>query len=183
MSYRLADLTDTPNALARHYSRFRVSERVLLTGHSHQAWPDVAFDGQQAAFLDAAEHVDDKWEHALVAADRVRRGYRGLLGDSAGAYSLAASTHDLLVKLLSALPWRSRRRLVTTDAEFYSLERQLRRLEEEGVQVSRVAAHPASTVGERLAQEVDDKTAAVFTSTVFFSSAHIAGDLGPVASA
>ena len=34
-----------PNALAPHYSRFRVAERLLLTGHSHQAWPDVALDG------------------------------------------------------------------------------------------------------------------------------------------
>ena len=25
-----------------HYSAFRVSERLFLTGHSHQAWPDVA---------------------------------------------------------------------------------------------------------------------------------------------
>ena len=34
---------------------------VLLTGHSHQAWPDVAFDAQKQAWLDAAEQVDDKW--------------------------------------------------------------------------------------------------------------------------
>ena len=40
--------------LARHYSRFRVSERVLLTGHSHQAWPDVAFSAQKQAWTDAA---------------------------------------------------------------------------------------------------------------------------------
>jgi kynureninase len=40
--------------LAPHYSRFRVTERILLTGHSHQAWPDVSFDAQQRAWLDAA---------------------------------------------------------------------------------------------------------------------------------
>jgi hypothetical protein len=27
--------------LARYYSRFRVADRLLLTGHSHQARPDV----------------------------------------------------------------------------------------------------------------------------------------------
>ena len=42
------------SALAEHYSRFRVSERLLLTGHSHQAWPDVAFEAQQRVWLDAA---------------------------------------------------------------------------------------------------------------------------------
>jgi selenocysteine lyase/cysteine desulfurase len=34
-----------PNALAGEYSRFRVAERLLLTGHSHQAWPDCGFAG------------------------------------------------------------------------------------------------------------------------------------------
>ena len=39
------------NALASFYSRFRVADRLLLTGHSHQAWPDVAFDAQQRAWV------------------------------------------------------------------------------------------------------------------------------------
>ena len=43
---RPADLYASPNALAPSYSRFRVAERLLLTGHSHQAWPDRALAGQ-----------------------------------------------------------------------------------------------------------------------------------------
>ena len=58
MAYALEDLRWTPNALAGHYSAFRVAERLLLTGHSHQAWPDVGFDAQQQAWRDAAELVD-----------------------------------------------------------------------------------------------------------------------------
>ena len=52
----------TPNALAPAYARFRVAERLLLTGHSHQAWPDCALEGQIQAFEDAARFVDDKWD-------------------------------------------------------------------------------------------------------------------------
>ncbi|MDH3744881.1 MAG: kynureninase, partial [Acidobacteriota bacterium] len=132
---------------------------------------------------------DDKWQYAYAAADRVRAGYRRLLDDPTGRYSLAAATHDLLVKLISSLPlWdragrRSRRHLVTTDREFHALERQLRRLEEEGIEVTRVAAHPAENVGERLAAAITDSTAAVLVSTVFFSSGHIAGDLSTAAEA
>ena len=70
------------NPLARHYSRFRVAERLLLTGHSHQAWPDVAFEAQQQAWLDAAELVDDKWERAEARAADVRDGFARLLGDT-----------------------------------------------------------------------------------------------------
>ena len=65
-----------PEDLAKHYTRFRVSERILLTGHSHQAWPDVAFEAQQQAWLDAAELVDDVWDKAFEKANEVRRGSR-----------------------------------------------------------------------------------------------------------
>ena len=47
----------------------------------------------------------------------------------------------------------------------------------------RVTAAPAATVGERLAAEVDDRTAAVITSTVFFTDAGIAGALEAAAEA
>ena len=74
----------SPNALASHYSVFRVHERLLLTGHSHQAWPDVGFDGQRQAWLDAAEHVDDKWDIAAEKASEVTVGYRRLMGGATG---------------------------------------------------------------------------------------------------
>src|SRR5438552_14869856 len=127
------DLYRSPNALAKHYGRFRVAVRLLLTGHSHQAWPDCAFDGQIEAAEDAARFVDDKWEHAFERADRVRRGFASLLADPDGQYALGANTHDLVVRLLSALPLRARPRIVTTDAEFHTLRRQLDRLGKEGV--------------------------------------------------
>ena len=181
MPLELQDLSVEPNQLAPHYSRFRVADRLLLTGHSHQAWPDRALAGQERAWYDAALLVDDKWERAFAEADRVREGYRQLLDDPSGKYSLAGSTFELLVRLFSALPLRQRSRVVTTDSEFYSLRRLLTRMGEEGLEVVRVPAHPAADVAERLAAATDDRTSAVVTSTVFFNSAHIAGDLTPVA--
>ena len=74
------ELYGEPNGLARHYSRFRVAGRLLLTGHSHQAWPDCGFDGQRRAWEDAARLVDAKWEEAFARADRVRAGFAALLG-------------------------------------------------------------------------------------------------------
>src|SRR5512134_3760165 len=97
-------MSATPLDLARHYSRFRVAERLLLTGHSHQAWPDVAFDAQQRAWLDAAELVDDKWNRAFEQADLVRAGFKRLLNDHDGDIALGHNTHELVTRLLSALP-------------------------------------------------------------------------------
>lgn len=176
-----AELYRTPNALAPHYSRFHVAERLLLTGHSHQAWPDVGFEAQSEAWLDAARYVDDKWEHAFRKADQVRAGFTALLGDSGDGIALAASTHDLLVRLLSALPLRERPRLLTTDGEFHTIRRQLDRLAEEGIEVVRVAESPVESVAERLAGAVDDRTALVLVSAVFFDSGRIARGLDTVA--
>jgi kynureninase len=170
-------------SLSAHYTRFLVSSRVLLTGHSHQAWPDVAFEAQQRAWLDAAEFVDDKWERAAVQARRVREGFARLLRDRPEHLALGQNTHELVVRWLSALPWRARRRLVTTDGEFHTIRRQLDRLVEEGVQVVKVAAHPVDDLAERLAAAVDDRTLAVLVSSVLFETAEIVPGLDDVAAA
>ncbi len=176
-----ASLHRSPNALAPHYSRFRVSDRLLLTGHSHQAWPDCGFEAQSQAWLDAARYVDDKWDHAFERAQRVREGYTRLLGDAGAGIALAPNTHELVVRLLSALPLRARPRLVTTDGEFHTIRRQLDRLAEEGLEVVRVPEQPVETVSERLAAAVDGRTALVLVSAVFFDTGRIARGLGQVA--
>jgi kynureninase len=171
------------NPLAAHYSRFRVAERLLLTGHSHQAWPDVALEGVVEAFEDAARDVDDKWGRAFAKADEVRAGYRRLLGEPHGEIALAASTHDLVLRFLSALDLRARPRLVTSDGEFHTLRRQLARLGEEHLEVVRLPADPAQTLAERLAGAVDERTAAVLVSAVLFETARIVPGLGGLAEA
>ena len=175
---RSEELYRSPNALASHYSRFRVADRLLLTGHSHQAWPDRGFDGQRQAWLDAAELVDDKWERAFERADRVRGGFARLLGDTNGEIALAANTHELVVRFLSALPLRKRPRLVTADGEFHTIRRQLDRLADEGIELENVARDPAETVAERLAERVDERTSAVLVSSVFYRDARIVRGLG-----
>lgn len=178
----LEALRASPNALAAHYTRFRVSERLLFTGHSHQAWPDVARDAQLEAWDDAARDVDDKWARAFAKAERVRRGFAALLGCDAGELALGASTHELLVRLFSALPLAKRPRLVSTDGEFHTLRRQLDRLAEAGVaEVHKVAAHPVETLAERLGAAVDGRTAAVLVSSVMFGSGRIVPNLGALA--
>jgi selenocysteine lyase/cysteine desulfurase len=171
------------NPLARHYSRFRVSERRLLTGHSHQAWPDVGFEAQSRAWLDAAELLDEKWERAATQANLVRAGFARLLGDRPANIALGQNTHELVVRWLSALPFRQRSRLVTTDGEFHTLRRQLDRLSEEGVEVTKVTTHPADTLADRVAGAVDDRTLAVLMSSVLFETAAIVPGLDRVAAA
>lgn len=183
MSLALADLAASPNALARHYSRFRAAGRLLLSGHSHQAWPDVALEGQIEAFEDAALHVDDKWARAFAKAERVREGYRVLLGDPGGAIALGPATHDLLVKLLSALPWREKRTIVTTRGEFHAMRRQFAALEHQGIEVVREAVDPIDTLAERLSARSDERTLVTFVSAVLFETARVVPGLDRLAAA
>ena len=170
------------NPLAEHYSEFRVSERLLLTGHSHQAWPDVGREGQLEAWQDAAEHADLKWERAFAKAERLREGVRQLLDDPGAPVALAPNTHELVLRFLSALPLRERPKLVTTDGEFHTLRRQLGRLGEEGLEVVRLPARPVETLAERLAAEAPGASA-VLVSAVLFEDSRIVPGLAALAEA
>lgn len=174
----LDDLRGDSNALAPHYSKFRVSERLLLTGHSHQAWPDIAAAGLMQSFRDAAEHVDGKWGLAWAQSEAMTAALRIRLGDGSGDYAYAQNTHELLLRFLSALPLKERPRIVTTDSEFHSMRRQLKRLEEEGLEVVWVPAEPLESLPERVSKEVDERTSAVMLSLVFFNSGRIARNVG-----
>ena len=183
MSLTADALYESPNALAPHYSRFRVAERLLLTGHSHQAWPDRGLEGQLRAWHDAAELVDEKWQRVFAVGEKVKAGFARLLDDRTGSYTLGANTHELVVRFLSALPLEQRPRLVTTDGEFHSIRRQLDRLAEEGLEIVRLSAGDPARLAERLAESVDDRTAAVLVSAVLFHNGRIVPELGTVCDA
>jgi kynureninase len=181
----LEDLRRTPNALARHYTRAAVGDRLLLTGHSHQAWPDVAVEGQLEAFEHATGKLDDKWELAFTRADEVRKGFAAWLGDpvTPTEIALGANTHELIIRFLSALPLRKRPRLVTTDGEFHTLRRQTHRLPEAGLAIDYVPTDPVPTLAQRLAAAVDPHTSAVLVSSVLFETARIVPGLDRLADA
>ncbi len=98
----------SPEVIRSAYRAFlgAAEGRILLTGHSHQAWPDRARDALGVAFDDAARFVDDKWERAVFPlAERLARRIGARLGVGAeDAFSFAPNTHELVYRLMSALP-------------------------------------------------------------------------------
>lgn len=166
-----------PRALRPSYSCFLRHGRILLTGHSHQAWPDVAREGLLESFDDAAEHVDDKWEAASLAADAVRSAVARIIGAQPDEIALGQSTHELVARFLSALDLKKRPHLVASAGEFHSMHRQLARLAEAGVEVTLVPVEPVSELAGRLARAVRDDTAALLVSSVLFETSSIVPDL------
>ena len=165
--------TPSPATLRPHYSAFLSRDRILLTGHSHQAWPNVARDGLLTAFSDAAKSVDDKWAAAAAQADVLRSAVAAELGVAGDEIALAQNSHELVSRFLSGLAWSRGRHIVTTAGEFHSMDRQLRRLVEAGIEVSFVPVAPLDTLAERMAACVRADTVALMASTVLFQTSAI----------
>ncbi|MDX1586477.1 MAG: DegT/DnrJ/EryC1/StrS family aminotransferase [Balneolaceae bacterium] len=155
--------------LAPHYSHFDVSNRLLFSGHSHQAWPDVALEGLKESFHTAATEVDTKWDTAFEKTEVLRQYLREFYDDPNGYYCLAENTHLLLVSWLSSYDLKNKPKVITTDAEFHSMYRQLHRLEEEGLKVEMVDAESDDIVAD-IRRKIDRETSAIMLSRVYFES-------------
>jgi selenocysteine lyase/cysteine desulfurase len=161
------------------YRRFLEPKRILLSGHSHQAWPDAAREAQLAAFDDAARWVDDKWDKAVFPlADEVGRGVLKRMGFAEDdPIAFGDNTHQLVYRLLSCFAPHERPRVVTTTSEFHSLHRQLSRLAEEGFDVVWVPGRPRATLTQRLLDALTPGTRLLAVSAVMFEDAYVLDDL------
>jgi selenocysteine lyase/cysteine desulfurase len=163
------DIDQLAQKLAPHYSNFDVSNRLLFTGHSHQAWPDVAKEGLQESFDVAASKVDNKWEAAFEKVEKLRRYLRNFYDDPDGKYCLGENTHHLLVSWLSSFDLKNKPKIITTDSEFHSMSRQLKRLKEEGLEIVTVDGH-ADDIAKKIEHQIDNRVSAVMLSRVYFNS-------------
>jgi selenocysteine lyase/cysteine desulfurase len=163
------------HALRAAYGSFlgAAAGRILLTGHSHQAWPDAAREAMALAFDEAATFVDDKWYRAVMPrASRLGARILTRLGfEPSDAIAFGGSTHELVYRLLSCFARDAR--VVTTTGEFHSLHRQLSRLEEDGLRVSWVPRTARETLADRLLEAIVPGVDLVALSAVMFEDAFV----------
>ena len=179
----MSDIDALANKLIPHYSQFNVGNRLLFTGHSHQAWPDVAREGQTEYFDVCARDVDNKWETAFEKTEVLRNYLRDFYDDPEGFYCREESTHVLFVSWMSSLDLKNKPKIVSTDGEFHSLFRQLHRLEEEGLEFVQVPVQPDDTFADRIIEEMDDRTSAIMLSRIYFETSLINTHLTEIAAA
>lgn len=162
--------------IKRDFSRFlqAAPERLHMAAHSHHYWPDVTFDAHIQAWQDAARYADDKWEHVLGTVYRdVQKGIAGILQlPSPETIAFAPNTHEFVIRLLSSLPQGKPLQILTSDSEFYSFDRQMKRLEEEGiVHIKRIPTQPLESFTTRLSKAAAEKDYdMIYVSMVFFNS-------------
>ncbi len=172
-----------------HFRRFLEADptRLHFAAHSHHLWPDVTFAAQERCWLDAARLADRKWAHIFgTLIPSVQRGVARLLNLSRPEdIAFAPNTHSLLNRLLSCLAPGRPFRVLTTDGEFHSLTRQLRRLEEDGLaRVDWLAVEPFDDFAERFARAAArGGFDLVYLSQVFFNSGFAPTDAGALVAA
>jgi selenocysteine lyase/cysteine desulfurase len=155
-------------------------ERLHFAAHSHHLWPDASYLGQLAAWDDAARLADRKWERVMgeiwPAAQHHVAAELGLPDPSTIVF--APNTHDLLLRIASALPRRHAGplRILASDGEFHSFRRQSERWEEAGT--ATVERVPLAELAERARQGRHDL---IFVSQVQFGTGLVFDDMAALA--
>lgn len=175
--------------MQNHFSHFLDSdpERLHFVAHSHHPWPDVTRAAHMEAWDLAAREIDDKWGTILGMEFRKARGFmaRELGLTDHTTIAIAPNTHEFISRILSCFPPNRKTRILTTDGEFHSFNRQIARLEESDlVLVKRVPVEPHATFEERFAEAArEGKPDLIWLSHVFYNSGFAVTKLEEIAKA
>jgi selenocysteine lyase/cysteine desulfurase len=152
-------------------------ERLHLAAHSHHLWPDASHDRQWQAWEDAAKLADRKWDRIMGELwPRAQAEVAGELGlPDPSTIVFAPNTHELIVRLVSAIERPRPLRVLATDGEFHSFRRQSARWEAAGeMTVERVPVEPFASFAERFVSAAEGGAYdLIFVSHVMFNSGHV----------
>lgn len=142
--------------------------------HSHHYWPDVTRDAHLRYWDDSAKWVDNKWSYFYSkilppVSEKICSHLNIPFNDN---LVFAPNTHELVFRLISSLDWSKKIKVLTTDSEFYSFQRQSERLRELGIfDIEIVSTEPFNTFEDRFtAAAKKDNYDFIFFSQVFFNS-------------
>lgn len=108
--------------------------RLHMAAHSHHLWPDASREGQQAAWDDAARLADRKWDRVMgeIWPEAQSEVAAELNLPDPDSICFAPNTHELFVRMASALDRPRPLRVLASDGEFHSFRRQAARWVESG---------------------------------------------------
>lgn len=164
----------------RHYLA-KHPDTLHCAPHSHHYWPDCTRDAQLAYWDDSAKGVDHKWD--IIFGERVpdvQRRLAALLNHPyPQQFVFAANTHELLYRVLSCFNPAQPLQVLSTDSEFHSFSRQIRRLQErDNFTLTTVATEPFATFPDRWREAVQKGGYdIIFSSQVFYNSGVAAPEL------
>lgn len=153
--------------------------KLHFAAHSHHYWPDITREAQLRYWDDSAKYVDQKWEYFFSHEFRElqSRISKVLNTSNPNQITFAPNTHELATRILSCFPKGAK--VLTTDSEFYSFERQINRLaEEELLEVNKIKNTNDEAFIKTFIKEANtNKYDLIFISQVFFNSGFAITDL------
>jgi len=150
--------------------------RLHMAAHSHHLWPDASFEGHIAAWEDAARLADDKWDKVMgeVWPTAQRNVATELKLPDPNTIVFAPNTHDLLLRIVSAMDRKRPLRVLSSDGEFHSFRRQSARWVESGVfDLERVAVDQPDFSARFVERASKGGFDLVFVSHVMFGSGQV----------
>jgi kynureninase len=168
--------SSSEHSLAHYRSEFPIfRERIYLNSCSlgalsKRAEQSVARHLRTWHSRGASAWYDVWWE----ALDDLRAGYAGIIQAQPGEIALHPSVSTATAVLSSALDYTDRPRIVTTALDFPTVPYQWLAKHSQGIEVVIVESPDGITVPpETIAAAVDDRTALVATSHVYFATGAI----------
>jgi len=180
-------MTSAPPAAATDLTRFRqqfpIFERSIYLNSCSLGPLSRAARTAINSYLDLWESRGapawyDTW---LPALDQLRSGYAEVLGAAPGTVALHPSVSSALTSMADSLDYAGRPVVVTTSLDFPTVAYQWLGRRAAGVEVRVVESSDGLTIPtELLLRAVDERTALVATSHVFFTTGAIQS-LAPIA--
>lgn len=169
------------------YSEFLKAQQGVqhYASHSHHYWPDITKEATLDYWLDSAKHVDNKWNYFFTEKiPQTQKLICEILNLSHPEQIIfAPNTHELVYRLISALNYHKKIKVLTTDSEFYSFERQITKLEQENkVHVDRVPTASTNFESHFIEKIESDNYDLIFFSQVFFNSGKSVSNLNKIVS-
>jgi kynureninase len=158
-----------------YYQYFKKQNPELLhfAAHSHHPWPDVSLEGQQQYWYDSNTLTDKKWNTIFgEVIPEFQQKVAKILGVEASTQiAIAPNTGEFVARLFSCFSPTEKFKILTTDSEFHSFNRQAERLNElPNVQLTKIEVEPFHSFEERFLEAIQDDVQLIFISQVFFNS-------------
>lgn len=167
------------------YSEFLKAQKGIqhYASHSHHYWPDITKEATIEYWNDSAKFVDDKWTYFF--SDKIPQTQK-LIAEVLNLKHpeqiiFAPNTHELVYRLISCLVYSKKIKILTTDSEFYSFERQICKFEQENkVEVERISTSNIHFENHFIKKIEENNYDFIFLSHVFFNSGKAISDLNRI---
>lgn len=170
----------------KYYELFLKANQGIqhYASHSHHYWPDVTRQAMLDYWDDSAKYVDDKWNYFFQnKIPNVQKQIAQILNLTYPEQIVfAPNTHEFVLRILSCFKPGKKIKILTTDSEFYSFDRQINRLlEDKLIEVVKIPTQPFEVFENRFKEHLRAESwDLVFVSQVFFNSGYALSELNEI---